>query len=345
MAFLYKRKYRSGKTVWAIYYRIGNKQRSKVIGETDKRSAEKIFTKFCSDLANGDFGIKEIRDITLVEFKEEYLKAARNEKAVRTVERDEQVIKPFLEYFSKGRILLRSITSRDITEYRIERCKKVSQETINLEFRHLKAAFNTAKKFGYLKDNPFDRIKPLWIPQSDLPKFFDLEDIEKVREAFKRDEFESLVEFYLLTGIRLKEALTLNWENVNSDRKNIIIRSIYTKSKKYRIISYKNDLKIESLLDSLDKREDNLLFGPKNNAPQWSYWWVSRKIALKLDKIGFPWATCHTFRHTYISHLLMAGVPLTTVKEIVGHSSINTTLRYAHRAPDHTSEMLKKRPY
>lgn len=59
----------------------------------------------------------------------------------------------------------------------------------------------------------------------------------------------------------------------------------------------------------------------------WRCWWVSRKISLKLTSIGFPWATCHTFRHTYISHLVMQGVPLITVKELVGHSDIKTTMR------------------
>lgn len=39
----------------------------------------------------------------------------------------------------------------------------------------------------------------------------------------------------------------------------------------------------------------------------------------------------------------MAGVPLYTVKEMVGHSRINTTLRYAHLAPKHTKEMSGKR--
>ncbi|MBN2367157.1 MAG: site-specific integrase [Calditrichaeota bacterium] len=345
MAFLYKRKYKSGKTTWVIYYRVGNKQRSKVIGETDKRTAEKVFTKFCAELASGDFGITEIRDITLANYRQEYLKSVQSEKAERTIDREKQILKIFLEYFNNRQILLRSITSKDIKEYRNERLEKVSQETINLEFRHLKAFFNTAQRLGYIKENPFTYIKPVRVSQSDLPRFLDLEEIEKVREAFKGDDFELLVEFYLLTGVRLNEAITLNWDNINTRNKQIIIHGEYTKSKKHRIISYKDDKQIESLLNRLEKRDDNLLFGPRDNAPQWSYWWVSRKIALNLDRIGFPWATCHTFRHTYISHLVMAGVPLTTVKEIVGHSSINTTLKYAHLAPSHTSEMLQKRPY
>ncbi len=47
-----------------------------------------------------------------------------------------------------------------------------------------------------------------------------------------------------------------------------------------------------------------------------------------LRKIGW-----HTLRHTFASHLAMRGVPLPAIKELMGHSSIMTTMRYAHVAP------------
>ncbi|MFM9883967.1 MAG: tyrosine-type recombinase/integrase, partial [Burkholderiales bacterium] len=43
----------------------------------------------------------------------------------------------------------------------------------------------------------------------------------------------------------------------------------------------------------------------------------------------------HTLRHTYISHLVMAGVPLRTVQVLAGHSTIAVTERYAHLTPSH----------
>ena len=225
--------------------------------------------------------------------------------------------------------------------------EKVSPETANLEFRHLKAIFNRAVYLGYLGENPFAGIKALRVPESDLPRFFELEEITKVRATFKGDPFEDLVEFYLLTGARLKEALSLTWNDIDLKRSFILIRSFYTKAGKNRIISFSEDDALKTLIRKrkLKKEDSQYVFGSVDNHTHWSASWVSRKISRKLGLVGFAWATCHTFRHTYISHLVMAGVPLTTVKEIVGHSSIATTLKYAHLAPQHTKEMIKKRPF
>ena len=53
-------------------------------------------------------------------------------------------------------------------------------------------------------------------------------------------------------------------------------------------------------------------------------------------------ALFHTCRHTFCSRLIQRGIPLTTVKELAGHSDINTTLRYSHLAPSNFSDAISK---
>ncbi|MCP4682028.1 MAG: site-specific integrase, partial [Desulfobacterales bacterium] len=215
----------------------------------------------------------------------------------------------------------------------------------NIEIRHLKAIFNTAVKLGYLKSSPFNKIKHLKVPESDFPKFFEVEDINRIRDAFKNDSFKHLIEFYILTGARLREPLSLTWDDVDLRREQVTIRGKNTKAKRNRIISFQDDAKLRKLIYSLPQREDGLLFGPPDNNKQWNPRWIQEKTKMVLDGLGYTWATIKTFRHTYISHLVMAGVPLVTVQELVGHQTYITTLNYSHLAPEHKTKMIKKRPY
>ncbi|MFZ0390118.1 MAG: tyrosine-type recombinase/integrase [Calditrichia bacterium] len=343
MPSLHKRKSHKGKTSWYIRYRKGNKQKHKTIGYCDKRTAEQIFHKFCSDRARETHGLDEIKKISLEKFVRKYLPAAKVEKADRTVERERQVLQYLMDYF--GDVHLTHIEINDLETFRRERLKSVCEVTVNLEFRHLKAIFNKAKKLGYLWVNPFTEIKPLRTPENELPRFFEVDEIKNIREHFQGDEFEQLVEFYILTGARLKEALFLTWDDVDFKRKQIVIRSANAKGKKNRIISFRNDRSLFKLMKSVERRKDGLVFGPPGNRPQWSSSWVCRRISHQLSLLGYEWASAHTFRHTYISHLIMQGVPLRTVQELVGHGDYATTLKYAHLAPNHKDEMIDRRPY
>lgn len=50
----------------------------------------------------------------------------------------------------------------------------------------------------------------------------------------------------------------------------------------------------------------------------------------------------HTLRYTFASHLIMPGVDPATVKKLIGHSDIQTTMIYADLAPDHLAEAVDK---
>lgn len=65
---------------------------------------------------------------------------------------------------------------------------------------------------------------------------------------------------------------------------------------------------------------------------------ITLKQRKKLPRIKGFWF--HALRHTFASKLVMNGVPLYTVKELMGHSDMELTMRYAHLSDNHLSDAV-----
>jgi site-specific recombinase XerD len=59
-----------------------------------------------------------------------------------------------------------------------------------------------------------------------------------------------------------------------------------------------------------------------------------RPLAMACKVAGLRTVSWHTLRHTFASHLVMRGQPLKAVQELMGHASIEMTMRYAHLSPE-----------
>ena len=134
----------------------------------------------------------------------------------------------------------------------------------------------------------------------------------------------------LHTGMRASEQFDLKWADVSFEQRSTALSK--TKTGKSRHIPL-NAIAFQAFQEvKAAKRDPRDVFHYEGRSPVHDYrrWFDA---ALKLAGIdNYSW---HCNRHTFASRLVMAGVDIRTVAELMGHSTIQMTMRYAHLAPQH----------
>jgi integrase len=138
------------------------------------------------------------------------------------------------------------------------------------------------------------------------------------------------VELALHTGMRQGEQFALRWQNVNLERRMITLPR--TKNGRPRYLPL-NDAAMSALMAAhkLSGKQPWVFlnrYGERHTTPR--VWFEKATKELNLKDV-----TWHTLRHTFASRLAMAGVAIISIQELLGHRTIQMTLRYAHLSPEH----------
>jgi integrase len=138
------------------------------------------------------------------------------------------------------------------------------------------------------------------------------------------------------TGMRRGEILGLKWDEHVDLRHGFILLN-KTKNGDRREIPINDTLR--NTLQGLTRRIDvsYVFYDPATGNP---YKDVKRSFKTALKKSKIQDFHFHDTRHTFASHLVMAGVDITTVSRLLGHKSLTMTLRYAHLAPAHMQKAV-----
>ena len=145
-----------------------------------------------------------------------------------------------------------------------------------------------------------------------------------------------IVAVALNTGMRKGEILGLTWDNV--DMKHGFILLDHTKNGERREIPI--NATVRATLQSTPRRLDvrYVFYDP---ATLKQYGDVKKGFNGACRRAGINDFHFHDLRHTFASHLVMAGQDITTVKELLGHKTLAMTLRYSHLAPAHTAKAVE----
>lgn len=163
---------------------------------------------------------------------------------------------------------------------------------------------------------------------------------KKLRSAITAAYPEHLPEFDIAihTGMRRSEQYACDWSWVDLDRRVLTVpRSKH--GEKRRV--YLNDAAVAALriLWRFSEGKGRVFahLYPSNDT-KGAREWFERAVS-KAGVQNFRW---HDLRHTFASRLVMAGVDIRTVQELMGHKTIQVTLRYAHLAPQHQLEAVQR---
>ncbi len=149
------------------------------------------------------------------------------------------------------------------------------------------------------------------------------------------DYIKPMVLFALNTGIRRGSLFSLKWGEIDFNTRAIILRAAISKSgKTERLPINKTAMSVMETWkkQSADTSDDALIFpSPKTGKMLDNVKKAWTRILLDAKIENFRW---HDMRHDFASQLVMKGVDLNTVRELMGHSDMKMTLRYAHLAPE-----------
>ena len=244
--------------------------------------------------------------------------------------------------------------------------KKISVKRIKSVHKLLHSFFVYAENEGYILKNPCntvtlpkDNIETIKIlEEKNKIDFFTEEEIKILISAFKNNYYKDIVLFALATGMRQGEILGLQWEDLDFENREIrVIHNLSrcaefdeNKNKTYstKIVTPKssNSIRTIPMNDTVynmlinKERKCNIVFPSKNNT------YICDNNLLKewqhqLNKCGLRYRKFHDLRHTFATIMLSKGCDLITLKELMGHSSIQITEIYLESIPKIKTETIK----
>jgi integrase len=306
----------------------------KTLNEARLYEAELI--KKISDIQNG---ISEPDKITLKKLVEYFLNYSFLNK--KSYKQDVYRSKIILDYFGHNRYI-NTIKAFDIEKFKGFLLSNICGETTaNRYLENVSKMYNLAIENEWCNKNPVKKESKFKLKNYTV-RYLTKTEEKRLLKAFdklpNKERYIYLKEMVIValnTGFRLGNIRNLKWSNINLEFR--FIELLENKGNKH-IKIYMNDTLFE--LFSNKKRESEYIWiNPYTNKPYFKIYntWNNVKKIADLENFRF-----HDLRHTVGTRLAKTGVAPTVIKEILAHSSIQTTMRYVHTASEDMKNAMEK---
>ena len=272
-----------------------------------------------------------------------------------------------------GDLPMSALTVQKLENWRSNKRKQGRKvASLNGDIATLKAALSKAVEWNYISENPIVKMKLLRAdknlivrylsPQEEqrLSKALDARD-KRIKEArnsanqWRRerghpllpdlskqafvDHLKPMVILSMNTGIRQGALFSLRWSNVDFDKATLTIQGEQAKSGSTRHIPLNSY--VLTIMRQWKQQSNSItyVFPGKANKQLTNVRKAWKNLLIKAKITHFRW---HDLRHHFASKLVMNRIDLNTVRELLGHSDMKMTLRYAHLAPEHKALAVEK---
>ncbi|MGH9716435.1 MAG: tyrosine-type recombinase/integrase [Candidatus Acidiferrales bacterium] len=325
------------------YYDAEGKRRRELVGS--EKLALQVYRQRRTEIWEGRYQPKRQPRATFRELAQKRMEAKKTRLSPRSYETDDrrlQRLNRVLGDLPAAKVTpakIESFLRTVLAPHEIGKGKKPRASTRSTANRYralISSIFSHGVHEGLVDKNPAKRVDRMREPAGRI-RFLDLEEERAIRAAAATEHAAHAFEIDLAiqTGMRRGEQWGMRWQDVDLENS---IAHVEGKSGRRQVrlngaaknaLIKLNEIANGSPFVSPDKVRDG-----QGDFRRW--------FERSCKRAGVDGSCWHTMRHTFVSRLVMLGVPIPTIQKLAGHRSVQTTMRYAHLAPEHEKAEVER---
>ncbi|HEX2915791.1 MAG TPA: tyrosine-type recombinase/integrase [Chloroflexia bacterium] len=243
-------------------------------------------------------------------------------------------LRQFLEFVLPGETAISTVGVNQVRNW-LSALGELSAASRARKQASLSSLFKWAVKFDYLPVNPTDKIDRIKLPIS-VPRGVGRKKVEKIIKAIPAENLRDRLLFSLIfeTGLRASEALTLHIEDLDltHDDEHMTVLGKGNRRRTVLLDDRTLVLLLKKYLKQTGYQHGPLFRATKNDTGgPLRYQSIHELWQKYCSRAGVGNITLHQLRHTHATELVNECVSLSTIKRRLGHSNMQTTLRYAEQ--------------